>query len=101
MSGAASWTSPSTSATGSSGEALHHRDRRDFLAYGCRCPAPDLPHRSSFAMPAASSASPTSRPTLMPLSTTTSTTTPPCQSNQAIPLFDHPNIAHSILSCLH
>ena len=26
---------------------------------------------------------------------------PPCLSNQASPPFDHPDIAHSILSCLH
>ena len=26
---------------------------------------------------------------------------PPCLSNQASPPFDHPDIANSILSCLH
>ena len=39
---------------------------------------------------------------LMSLWSTTSPTTPPCLSNQASPPpFDHPDIAHSILSCLH
>ena len=54
---------PSSSATSSAGihstgAALHRRDRRIYLAYGRRCPAPDLPHRSSSAPPDASSASP-------------------------------------------
>ena len=39
---------------------------------------------------------------LMPLWSTTSPTAPPSRlSNQASPPFDHPDIAHSILSCLH
>ena len=60
MSGAAPWTSPSTSVTGPSGEALQSRDRRVFLAYDRHCPAPDLPHRSSSATPVAPSAPPVS-----------------------------------------
>ncbi|XP_073366162.1 uncharacterized protein [Aegilops tauschii subsp. strangulata] len=58
---------PSSSATSSAGihstgAALHRRDRRIYLAYGRRCPAPDLPHRSSSAPPDASSASPCPEP---------------------------------------
>ena len=56
--GASPSSASSSPTTTSSSATPHRRDRRVFLANGHRCPTPDLPHRSSSAMPATSSASP-------------------------------------------